>query len=524
MASISKKFFLFLFAITIILIAFVFIVRTVGLLNNNALFIFDGARDLLWVKKIAVDHKLILIGPSSGGLQGYFQGVIWYYMLVIPFVLSGGNPISETWFMAIMSTFSVLTSFFILKKTMNVYAGILGVLFLGFSGYSVATSKFIWNPYPIVWLMPAYFLGIYLLVNRSKWGLLLISAIQGLMIHFEVIYGLGILPEYLLCILFYFKYPQKNTTRLKNILVGLILFFLPMLPSLIFDARHQFLISKSLITTFQTGGNNLSHLTDEMPNNLSKRLQLRSNDLIQFSVNSVSENKLVNCGLFALFLISVTTFLKKKDNREKRLIVLLATCGILSSFFVFLLLRYTVWGYYWIGNPSLYAMLLAFSIGYLIEKSNQKALLVALISVMLFVYKPWSSLSHWQKGELNPGAQTLSTQLQVVDTIYKDASGKSFSAYEQTPPVYDYVYRYLFWWKGSQQYHFIPTNEKQKLVYIIMEGVPEDIHASYFKNHTIHLTGQAVKTFMFGSTFPVIEKFITNSHEEPVDPNFFPQL
>jgi len=227
-----------LFFLVLLLIFFAFLVRTVGLINNNALFIFDSARDFLFVEKIAVDHKLILIGPPSGGLQGYFHGVIWYYILTIPFVLSGGHPISGPWFMAIASTFSVVAAFFILKKIMNIYSGIFGILLLGFSGYSVATAQFIWNPYPIVWLMPVYFWGICLLTHRSYWGIFLISAAQGLLLHFEVIYGIGTLPAYLCMLLYFMKI--KNANKLKHIFIALVFFAFPLIPSMIFDIRHQF--------------------------------------------------------------------------------------------------------------------------------------------------------------------------------------------------------------------------------------------------------------------------------------------
>lgn len=525
MISIAKKLFSSPVAIlVIVLVALAFIVRTIGLADNNVLFLFDSARDFLWVKKIVADFNPILIGPSSGGLQGYFHGVIWYYILAIPFVLSGGHPISGPWFMAIMSTLSVVASFFILKKTMNTYAGILGLLFLGFSGYSVATAKFIWNPYPIVWLMPFYFLGIYLFVKRSRWGLLLISLVQGLLLHFEVIYGLGMLPAYLLYILFYFKFPAKKTNKLKNLLIALVLFAVPMLSSALFDVRNDFLISRSLLNTLSTGGSNLSHKEGEVPSSITQRLQLRFNDLSRFSINSVTENKYVNYGLFVLLVAGVVFIARDKKKKQEKYIVILAFCGIISPFFVFLLLRYSVWGYYWIGTSPFYAMFLAFGIGYLAGKLRKPILFAGLVALILLVYSPWKVLPYWHKGELIEGREVLSTQLKVVDAIYKDANGETFSVYQQTPPVYDYVYRYLFWWKGSSEHKFVPTDEKQKQVYLILEGVPEDLKATYFKEHTIHLTGQPVKKLDFGSTWPTVEKYILSSPGEPVDPNFFPPL
>lgn len=508
----------------LILFFFIIVVRTAGLLNNNNLFLFDSARDFLFVKKIVIDHKLILIGPASGGLQGYFQGVIWYYMLSIPFALSGGNPISGTWFMAVMSSLSVLAAFFILKRIMNIYAGILGVLFLGFSEYSIATTKFIWNPYPIVWIMPFYFFGIYLISRQSKWGILIVSLASGLILHFEVIYGLGILPAYLIMLVFYFRQKSVNIARLKNIFIVILLFLFPMIPSAIFDLRHQFLISKSIIKTAQTGGVNITHKEDETPNNISNRLRLRFDDLVKYSAGSMTENTYINYGLFGFFIVGIFLTAKTKKNKRNLIIFSLAIGVILSPFFVFLLLKYNVWGYYWIGNAPLYALTLAFVIGYVAEE-HRLLLPFIILSVLLFVIaKPWNVLNYWYKGNLESGPQVLSTQLNVIKAVYKDAGGKPFSVYEQTPPVYDYVYRYLFWWEGSRVYNYIPNDQKQKITYVVLEGVPEDPNAVFFEKQTLHLTTESEKTFSFGNKLPTVKKFTTDPKEKPVDSNFFPQL
>jgi len=417
--NVLKK--VFLIIGILVLLFFIVLIRTVGLFNNNALFIFDGARDFLWVKTIVVDHKSILIGPSSGGLQGFFQGVLWYYMLAVPFALSGGDPISGTWFMAIMSTFSVLATFFILKKIMNIYAAFLGMILLGFGSYSVATTKFIWNPYPIVWLMPFYFWGIYLISKKSKWGLYLLSIAQGLFLHFEVIYGLGILPAYIFILLFYLKRSKKVTIGIKHIIIALILFALPMLPSFAFDLRHHFLISKSILATIHTGGNNITHKSGDVPNSMGKRVQLRFDDLITYSFQSLTTNIYMNYFILILLLLGIYMIFKKKVDSELPTTILLTTTVIISPFLVFLLLKYSVWGYYWIGDAPLYAMLVAFCLGYWLKVYNKPLLFIILALLLFIIANPFSVLPYWYKGNLPEAPSTFSTQLQVIKTIYQDA-------------------------------------------------------------------------------------------------------
>ncbi len=508
-----------LFFIVLILLFFVVLVRTVGLLSNNALFIFDGARDFLWVNKIIVDHKPLLIGTPAGGLQGYFHGVVWYYLLAIPLILSGGHPISGQWFMAIMSTMSVLTAFFVLKKTMNVYAGIMGILLFGLGEYSVATAKFTWNSYPIVWLAPIFFLGIFLISRRVYLGIILVSLVEGLSLHFDLMLGLTTLPAYIGMLLYFIIMGGSSAKRIKYTLVSLLIIVLPFLPSILFDLRHDFIISKVVVNTILSGGNNLSHKEGELPVSLQKRISLRFSEMVQYSVTSATNNPIVSYGLFAGLLLSIVVLIKSK-SKQNIAVVALSVSVILSMFLVLLLLKYSVWGHYWTGSAPMYAMLLSFGIGYLIGRYRQRFLFGVLGLVLLLVVHPWSVMLYWDKGDLTPGPQVLSTQLKVVEAIYRDAGKQKFSVYEQTPPVYDYVYRYLFWWQGSKVYSYIPQDAKQKLVYVVLENVPEDPQATYFKEHTLHLATQPMNKFQLSSAYPMVEKFITKDNEKPVDPNF----
>lgn len=516
--SLPKKIAIFLL---VVILFFSIVVRTVGLFSNNVLFLYDGARDFLYVQKIVVDHKPILMGPSTG-LQGFYQGVIWYYLLAIPFAISGGDPISGTWFMIIGSLISVFAAFFILRKTMNTTAGIFGAMFLGLGDYSIATSKFLWNPYPIVWLMPFYFLGIWLICQKKISGLLLVSFVWGLILSFEVVYGVAISPAYLL-LFFLGIYRLKKWDKVKYVLLALFFVALPLFSSLFFDMRHDFMMTKVIIKTLETGGANITHGPGEIENSLVTRLSLRFADLIAFTIQSVTKNTLVNYGLF--FCLIGGVFIMMKELRKKQEVLLILTITVLiSPFFVLLLFKYSVWANYWTGTAAMYGMFLAFVIGYLVEKYRKHWYAIVLILFLLVIAKPWSILPIWYKGELEPGAQTLPTQLAVVKTIYADAASQKFSVYQHTPPVYDYIYRYLFSWQGMKNYNYVPTNEKQPLVYVILEGVRSDPQGTFFKDHTLHLTSQPVKVIRFENDSPVVEKFETKVTDDPVDPNLFPQL
>jgi hypothetical protein len=145
-------------------------------------------------------------------LQGYFHGILWYYLLAVPFFLGSGHPASFTWFAAIVSTLSVV----VLKKLSGISGALLGTIIFSFAGFSVATAKFIWNPYPIVWLMPLYFLALYSFAAKHTVALPVAALLTSLMLHFEVIYGIVLLPTLLLMALI----ELTRHTHLKRLVIS----------------------------------------------------------------------------------------------------------------------------------------------------------------------------------------------------------------------------------------------------------------------------------------------------------------
>lgn len=550
-----KSYALYFFLIFLILDALY--LRTMGILANHILFIFDNARDALFVKKIVIDHHPLLIEPSSGGLQGYFHGVIWYYLLSIPFALSSGNPAALTFFAALCSTASVVATFVILKKISNTFTGLFGATIYAFASFSLSTSKFIWNPYPIVWLMPFYFLALFLFIKRKLIALPLAAFLTALFIHFEAIYGLTLLvPLFVMVGIDIFMYifvrinhqmspTLPNESSLKSLLhqdllnykqtsfnqtslhlvITLVCFLIPFLPTLFFDTRHHFLITQSLIKTIVSGGANINHKAEEKEKPLDERLTLRSADLYKYSVDSLTPNTVVNVGFLAIGLILLQYLIKKREIATV-LFVNLCVLGIIAPFFSFLFLKYAVWSYYWIGVSPLYALVIAYLLGSFANQNIQKTQLYGFLLffiLLLLVYNPLLSPRDWRAGEIKDGLQTLSTQLSIVDTIYNDSGNKPFSYYYITPPVYDYIYRYLFTWQHITYHKPLPLDQKQQQIYVIIEPNKSDPNGVYFKQHVLHTKEKPLKTWILPDNGR-LEKIIPNSKEQPVDPNYFPAL
>lgn len=530
--KITTIFFCFL---AIILIGAIYI-RIQGISTGNILFLFDNGRDLLYTQKIVLNHKLLLIGPSSGGLQGYFHGVLWYYILAIPFFLGNGNPVTMTLFMIFGSLASIIIAFLTIKKITNIYGGIIAALFFAFSYFSVSTSKFIWNPYPIVWLTPIYFFLLYSLCNENvlqslpklkkiipkNYILYTLFFLTSLIIHFEAIYGICLIPTLIILSISNLR-KEILKTKIKQIIIYLLIFSIPIFPTIVFDLRHHFLISSSLVKIITTSGSNISHLSNENPLSLNQRLILRFNDYYKYTVGSITGNNFINMLIFTITILGIITA-RRKILSSGFLFPIIFFITVTVPFIFFLSLKYEVWDYYWIGNPPLYALFVAYIIGNMFKNNIKYHIFyVTVLMLIIFGLNPINLLNKATKGEIGPGTTTLSTEIKVINAIYKDVGQSNFSVYLHTPPVYDYIYRYLFSWIGRTQGKNLPIDQKQRIIYLILEPSISDPDGIYFKQNTLKTFQKPDKTFIVPGGLR-IEKIITLPTEKEVDPNYFPPI
>jgi hypothetical protein len=72
-------------------------------------------------------------------------------------------------------------------------------------------------------------------------------------------------------------------------------------------------------------------------------------------------------------------------------------------------------------------------------------------------------------------ASLLVNELAAVDWTYHESQGKGFYVYSYLPSVYDYPYQYLYWWRGTQKYKYVPCE------YTTYPGIPDFFIKNYQK-------------------------------------------
>jgi len=219
-------------------------------------FTYDPARDAEVIRKIVQDHKFTLLGPptsvSSHGV-GYgttYFGPIFYYILAPGLLFSQMDPVGLVAVVALWGTVAIfLVYLLVLELTKSKKASLASSFLFAISPGAIEYSRFIWNPnlIPPLALLTVYFLVKY--QRRPQGKLILIAGLLlgvSIQLHF-IAYFLVFLPLIMLIFWQFFNKDRKKPVFWKASFLCLVGFIFGVFPMILFDLRHGFLNSKSII-------------------------------------------------------------------------------------------------------------------------------------------------------------------------------------------------------------------------------------------------------------------------------------
>ncbi len=245
----SKPILLFL----LLIFALGFALRSYRLYDYSE-FTYDPARDAEIIRQIVQEGKLTLLGPpTSVSVPGvpygttYF-GPVFYYLLAPFLPLFGYDPYGPTLAIAFLGAVGILLVFAIVKKlTDHSLSALLASLAFAVSEGAIFYSRWIWNPnlMPLFILLLLLFL-VYFQEKKNRAWLFFSGICLGVIIQLHFIaYFLFFLPVWVL-LSEYFS--NRNKKKLLISLLFLFLgFLLAVLPMILFEVRHDFLNTRSII-------------------------------------------------------------------------------------------------------------------------------------------------------------------------------------------------------------------------------------------------------------------------------------
>ncbi len=200
--------------------------------------------------------KISLIGPMVSSKvyngRGFFIGGQYYYVLGILGVVLNWNPLAITVFLIFLDYLIILYFINWIRKRTNANIAIVTFLFFATNNFLIVHSRFFWNPH---FLLPLSIIAtvaidkyisshrnIYLALSIFVWGI-------AISFHYSAI--LWLIPLFII----FFKHKLIN---IKNIFITLIFLILGNLPLLIFELRHDFYNSKTLIYAISNSSHSLA--------------------------------------------------------------------------------------------------------------------------------------------------------------------------------------------------------------------------------------------------------------------------
>lgn len=411
--------------------------------DGNFLFNMDNARDMVDVREMVVLHKLRLTGPTSA-IEGLFNGPAWYYLLAIPFILTGGNPYGS---IILEIALWAIGGFFLLKLV-NKWGSFLilpiGLIWVS-SNYVVLTNLYAFNPNPVILLTPVF---IYLLVEFLEKGKplfgILAFFLSGLFFNFEMNFGIFAPLIILVSIILTRKIKLLKTSGLW---LGVAVFILTLMPQIFFDIKHNFIMSKSV----------LKFLAESPSSNFNFALRLQTISESFFNTFSATllNHKTLTLIILGLFVV---IYLKRWKSFKTDRLIIVCLLYIFIPFIGYLFLPVTVNAWH-LGGEMAAGMLL---LGFLLKEVWNINFLGKLISLALAFTIIWFAFGNIVNffindfGKTNMDPSLYKNEIAAIDFVYKYANGKNFKVYTYLPSVYDYPYQYLFWWYGNKKYGYIP--------------------------------------------------------------------
>ncbi len=275
-------------------------------------FFGDLGRDFLVLSEWKNSLKPPLLGPQTSAIS-FNQSAIYFYMLFPIFILSGQSPLSTLYTAATLYIVVFLIGLKLFGKSKSGLTKlILFFLLISINPQFILQHRYVWNPSLIT---PFLLLSFYSLTkfatNKNKyiWWFAL-----GLSVAVSLSYSL--IPTVAVMGLYGLFASRK---RLKLLVASITTLLLTNLPTLLFELRHGFLLTKTTLA-----GQELLQTQDSWSSKLY--------DLFRYSFPAHHIYLSIFIGVLSVFLIGYTLLLNFKNKK------LLATSRwLLASFIIWTL-------------------------------------------------------------------------------------------------------------------------------------------------------------------------------------------
>jgi 4-amino-4-deoxy-L-arabinose transferase-like glycosyltransferase len=414
--------------------------------------------DFMAIKGIVAEHHITLIGPKTD-IDGIFHGPFYYYLSVIPFLLSKGNPLVASIFLIILNACTVFIAYLLGKELRSKRLGLILAVLVTVSFGSIVYARWL-SGQPLLLPLTFLFLLFATLFLKGKQKALLGMAVTfGLLGQIEFL-NFFFLLFILLTIIIIFRKEFRATNKLILLFSVLLLLVSSATSYVLFDLRHSFLITHSII--------NLLHGEKGyyVPF-IQSAVAVFAHIFSAYTLFIFPYSEYISIVLFAISLAVVIIAVR---NKQKLLVIPLLL--IFIPMILLILLRHeSLTQFFAICAPG-FMIVTAYTMDRYFRVVGIILLTVIVMTNLMAVFRflPTNQNVFFQSTQ--PELR-YSNELQVIDTIYTKAQGKQFSYHPFTIPYWQaQAWDYLFWYYGKNKYGYLPGENKPRHIFAIIQHDP----------------------------------------------------
>lgn len=391
------------------------------------------------------------------------MGPAYTWIMAVPFALSHGDPRSFTILLSLLSLVSATAIYVFVKKIIGLTAALFVYGWVLLAPFFVFNSTVASSPSPLTSLFVFFIIFSYeLFINKKTIFWIPLLFLCGLFFQFEIAFAFFVIPA-ILVLLIIFE-PKKLFDR--NLSIGILLMAATFVPQLLFDLRHDFLITRGFLGLFSESENSLYSNQHPFFTRLADRAWSFGDDFLRMVL-------LFRNPYIVLPAVGVMIYGWHLSKQKQLLVMLISIIGV---FYIGLsIYPGPIWDWYRAGLPIVYVLLFTTPFSLIWEKFKVSRLLILafFLSIAYKAISPQSIVLQLQ-GKTEYNVSSRKTQETVLDYVYQSADGSPFSYFAYTPPVYDYIWQYNFWWYGQKRYNYLPKNWQMSipLLGIGTQGLP----------------------------------------------------
>ena len=505
----KKKIILYLF---LFLIGLCIILASWFVINGDILFYSDIARDFLLMEDILYNKPIALIGPRSGAISGVFHGPLWLYLNLPAFILGKGNPIVVGWFWVLLYIINLIITYKIGKLLFDKHIGLIATLIVALTTISFPAGPS--NPVGALILSPIFFYFLISYLKQKKIKFLVISLfILGLIIQFQIAFGGPVLILTFILILF-------NVIKHKKFyhLLAFLILIIPLSTYIIFDLRHNFLQTRSLINFFSQ---NIKNTNKNFYN--WEIIKQKITHSVGSELNFITDrNILLNFFTIIILFIGFYQVFKNKKDKNKEIYLLFLYLYFGYWLIVIFYKGIIWWHYYWPFLPLLSIIVASF-----IKYINKKAFFVFIITLIACSFYTKTQLIIKTKNYFGQEKSSWLFYKNMAKTIYEDAP-KNFGYFIFSDDNFGYPSWYAMNYMGKfYKNKKAIIHEKKETTYLIID--PSDnpgYSKEWWQKNMVKIDKNPEKVFQFNKSNFRVEKYKLNELDvkKEIDPTLIKTL